>query len=275
MKSLKHLLLWITLATSTGLFAGELELADQLWQSHRNNQLIPVVSSTHPDLSVKQAYIVQGHYVKKRLASEKPAGFKAGLTSAAGQKKFNLNQALAGVLFATGNLSATESIQMSQFKRLMLETELGFEIGTAITGSIANTAALKPYINTVFPVIELPDIGFVAKPTGVDIIAANVGAAAFIKGRPFLNWTELDLNALKVTLTRNGETVNVGQSNDALGNQWEAALWLVNTLVAQGWTLEPGQFFITGALGKMIKAQAGDYKADFGPLGQISFSMVP
>jgi 2-keto-4-pentenoate hydratase len=275
MKSLKQLLLWITLATSTGLFAGELELADQLWQSHRNNQRIPVVSSTHPELSVEQAYIVQAHYVKKRLAGEKPAGFKAGLTSAAGQKKFHLNQALAGVLFATGDLRATESIQLSQFKRLMLETELGFEIGTAITGSIANTAALKPYINTVFPVIELPDIGFVAKPTGVDIIAANVGAAAFIKGRPFINWTELDLNALKVTLTRNGKTVNVGQSNDALGNQWEAALWLVNTIVAQGWTLEPGQFFITGALGKMIKAQAGDYKADFGPLGEISFSMVP
>ncbi|HDN25911.1 MAG TPA: 4-oxalocrotonate decarboxylase [Thioploca sp.] len=277
MKLLKHIVLWIALTTNTGLCAGELteELAEQLLQSHSNNQRVPLVSSIYPDLSVEQAYLVQSYYVKKHLAGAPPAGFKAGLTSAAGQKKFNLNQALAGVLFTSGDLSAAPSIELSQFKHLMLETEFGFEIGKTITGLVANQAQLRPHIKAVFPVIELPDLGFASKPTGVDIIAANVGSAAFIKGKPITLFADLDLNALKVTLTKEGKTVNIGQGSDALGNQWEAALWLVNTMVAQGWILEPGQFFITGAMGKMIKAKPGDYHADFGELGSISFSIVP
>jgi 2-keto-4-pentenoate hydratase len=269
---LKYLVLWFVLMTSTGLSAGEIDLAEQLWQSHLHQQPIPLVSSTVPDLSVEQAYMVQRDYINKRLADDKPAGFKAGLTSKAGQNQFKVNQALAGILFDSGNLSGAESIQLSQFKRLMLETEIGFEIGSAITTSLDNQAQLKQSIKAVFPVIELPDLGFISKPTAVDIIAANVGSAAFIKGEPLHNWAELDLNALNVTLTRNGDTVNVGQGADALGNQWEAALWLVNTIMAQGGTLEPGQFFITGAMGKMIQAKPGEYQADFGPLGSISFS---
>ncbi|OAD22202.1 4-oxalocrotonate decarboxylase [Candidatus Thiomargarita nelsonii] len=269
MKLFKPIVLWLALVTSVS--AGEVELADLLLQSHHNNQLIPLVSLINPQLSVEQAYIVQAHYVRGR--NEKLVGFKAGLTSQAVQKKFQVNQALAGVLFASGDLSATTSL--SQFQRLMLETELGFEIGKAIRGVVANKAELKQYIKAVLPVIELPELGFAGKPTVVDIIAANVGSAAFIKGKPVTDLSDLDLNALKVTLTRNGETVNVGLGRDALGDQWQAALWLVNRLIGLGRTLEPGQFVITGAMGKMIKAEAGDYKADFGKLGVISFSIEP
>lgn len=272
MKFLKSVVLWLII--SRCLFASEVELAEQLLHSYRNHQLIPLVSSINPDLSVKQAYIVQNFYVKKRFASDKLVGFKAGLTSPTGQKKFNVNQALAGVLFASGDLSAVELIKLSQFKHLMLETEIGFEIGKTITGSIGNQTELKQYIKAVFPVIELPDLGFAGKPTGVDIIAANAGAAAFIKGKPFTDFADLDLNRLTAKLSKDGKIINIGLGNDALGDQWEAALWLVNTVVVLGWVLEPGQFFITGAMGQMIKAEAGDYQADFGELGNISFLII-
>jgi 2-keto-4-pentenoate hydratase len=265
----------VTLTTNVGLFAGEIELADQLLQSHRHHEKIPLVSSTHPNLSIAQAYLVQSDYVKKRLAGEKPAGFKAGLTAKSVQQKFNVNEALAGVLFTNGDLTNIPSIKRSQFKRLMLETELGFEIGKTITAPIANLTELKSFIKAVFPVIELPDLGFKAKPKGIDIIAANVGSAAFIKGQPMTHFAQMDLNTLTVTMTKDGEVVNAGQGSDALGNQWKAALWLVNTVIAQGWALEPGQFLITGAMGKMITAEIGDYLADFGELGNIGFSIVP
>lgn len=272
MRILKSIIiLWFALTTT--LSAGEIELSEKLWQSYRNHQQIPLISASQANLSIEQAYLVQTHYVKKRLVDEKPAGFKAGLTSKAVQKKFNVNQAFAGILFIDGDLSRAHSIHLSQFKRLMLETEIGFEVGTAITNPLKNISELKQHIKTVFPVIELPDLGFANKPKGIDIIAANVGAAAFIKGKAIS--TEMDLNAVTVILTKNGKVVNTGEGKDALGNQWETALWLVNRLIKNGWTLEVGQFFITGALGKMIPCQAGNYQADFGKLGKISFSVVP
>ena len=274
-KPLKYLILCLTLATHLELFAGEIELAEQLFQNHRHQQKIPLISTNFPQLSIEQAYLIQGDYVKKRLANKKAAGFKAGLTAKVIQQQFGLEQALTGVLFQNGDLNPNQSIKLSQFQRLMLETELGFEIGQTIKHPLTNIIEFKQHLKTIFPVIELPDLGFVSKPQSIDIIAANVGSTAFIKGTPISPLAHLDLNILHVTLTQNGKIVNSGQGADALGNQWEAALWLVNKVIAQGWTLEPGQFLITGAIGKMIPAIVGNYQADFGILGKIAFSIEP
>lgn len=277
MKLFKHLIIlgWILVAHAQ-LSAQEVELANLLLQSYHDNQLLPLVSSIHPDLSVEQAYLVQRHYVKGRLANEKLVGFKAGLTSGPAQKKFNVSQPVIGVLFASGDLSSRRlSVNLSQFKNLRLETELGFEIGQAITRVVSDKNNIKQYIKSIFPLIELPEFNFASQPTGLDIIAANVGAAVFVKGQPFDNFAHLDLNALGVTLTREGQPINIGQGRDALGDQWETVWWLVNTLVKLGWKLEPGQFVITGAMGKMIKAEPGSYQADFGKLGNLSFAITP
>ena len=82
-----------------------------------------------------------------------------------------------------------------------------------------------------------------------------------------------DLNAVEVTLSRDGETVNTGKGTDALGDQWQAALWLVNTTLEHGWTIEPGQLIITGALGNMIPGKSGRYIADYGDMGTIAFEI--
>jgi 2-keto-4-pentenoate hydratase len=275
MKLLKYLILCLTLATHLELFAGEIELAEQLFQNYRHHQNISLISASHPNLSIEQAYIIQKNYVRKRLADKKPAGFKAGLTTKALQQKFTLDQALTGVLFQNGHLNPNQPIKLSEFQKLMLETELGFEIDKTIKSPLTNTSEFKQHIKTIFPVIEIPDLGFVSKPQSIDIIAANVGSAAFIKGKSLSDFENLDLNTLQVTLTQDGKVLNRGQGSDTLGNQWQAGLWLVNTVIAQGWRLEPGQFLITGAMGKMIPANIGNYQADFGILGKITFSIEP
>lgn len=275
MKLFKYFIVWLILIISVKLLAGEIELAEQLRQSDYHNQPIPLVSLIKPDLSIEQAYTIQRYYVTSQLANEKPAGFKAGLTSLATQQELNVTAAVTGILFAKGDQSATKTIKLSQFKRLMLETEIGFEIGKVIKTTVADTTKLKSSITALFPVIELPESGFTRKPTGIDIIAANVGSKAYLKGKTMTDFIALDLNTLPVTLTRNSKVVNTGEGHEVLGDQWQAALWLVNQLVAQGWTLTPGQFLITGVIDKMIPAEVGNYQADFGKLGCISFAIIP
>jgi 2-keto-4-pentenoate hydratase len=69
------------------------------------------------------------------------------------------------------------------------------------------------------------------------------------------------------------QEVNRGKGTDALGDQWKAAVWLVNTMVESGWKMEPGHVVITGALGKMIPGRPGKYVADYGGFGKISFEI--
>ena len=275
MKLFKCFVGWLILIISVKLVAGELELAEQLNQSQIHHQPIPLVSLIQPELSIAQAYTIQRYYVQSQLGNDQPAGFKGGLTSAAVQNKFNINQSVSGILFTKGDLSAIKTIKLAEFNQLRLETEIGFEIGKAIKTTLSDEKQLKQHITAIFPAIELPEVNFAKQPTGIDIIAANVGAKAYIKGKAITDFTLMDLNTLSVILTKNGKVVNSGEGHEVLGDQWQAALWLVNQLVTQGWSLTPGQFLITGVMGKMVKAEVGHYQADFGKLGKISVAIIP
>lgn len=154
----------------------------------------------------------------------------------------------------------------------MIETEIGFVVGQAITHPLHDVSDLRQRIRAIIPVIELPDLGFedMKNLKGVDIIAANVASAQFIIGKE-RDIKGLDPNNIVVTLTRDGNKFNIGKGRDVLGDQWNAALWLVNTAVNQGWNIKPDHIIITGALGNIIPGKTGRYQADFGNLGKIHF----
>jgi 2-keto-4-pentenoate hydratase len=250
----------------------EVELGNILMKAHKANQRIPVASSYNPNLDVNGAYRIQKVYAQQRLSQDQIAGFKGGLCSKAAQTRFGLNAPVAGVLFASGKNTGSPIIEKSAFKTLLIETEIGFMVAKPITQPLKDVCELYRYIETVMPAIELPDAGFAGKARGVDIIAANVLAAQFIAGKE-TEFRGLDLNNIFVTLTLDGEVVNIGRGTDAMGDQWKAALWLINTIVKQGWKIEPGQILITGALPKAILGKPGKYVADFQRLGKMSFEV--
>lgn len=256
------------------VFAQAVDPAALLFDAYTQKQPIPVLSATMPNLDVKAAYEIQKAYLQKRLETDKIGGFKAGLTTPAAQERFGVTSPVTGILFASGKLADGASVEAAAFRGLMLETEIGFVLGEAITQPVKDVAELQQKVRGVFPAIELPEMGFadMKQLKGVDIIAADVSAVQFIVGaeQP-LNGQ--DVNGVTVNLTLNGETVNTGTGKEALGDQWQAALWLVNSIIAQGWTIEPDHVLMTGALGKMIPGKPGKYTADYGEFGKIAFEV--
>ena len=266
-------LLLAILITSTA-WADVYELAEILIKAEGQNQLIPVLSVRYPELDIQTAYEVQKAYVRKRLVNDKIAGYKAGLTSPEIQRKFGVEFPVAGVLFESGKKGDKSVIENSDFKALMIETEIGFMVGKSITHQIKDVAELRGHIKAIMPVIELPDLGYedLKKLKAVDIIASNVSATQFIVGQE-KGLNGLNPNDLTVALSLDGQVVNQGKGSDALGDQWKAALWLVNFMVNQGWEIKPGQILITGVLGKMFPGKPGNYVADYGSLGKIRFEI--
>lgn len=241
------------------------------WQA---GQLIPHLSQ-HPGQTSVNPYTIQKRYVDLRLQSDQILGFKAGLTSKAGQNKFGVQSALSGVLFQSGLKPESAHIQRANFGKLMIETELGFRLNRTITRPIKDIETLKSYVFFVAPVIELPDLGF-AQPDslkGNDIIAANVASNWVIEGKPMPVDAINDLNNFPVRLLRNGQEISLGKGSDALGDQWQALLWLVNHTVEQGYAITDKHLLITGALGNMLPAEPGQYTAHFDALGSIKFEI--
>ncbi|MCP4152481.1 MAG: 4-oxalocrotonate decarboxylase [bacterium] len=270
-----YILIIISLLVVPELRGDETQWIDQLTGPFISKQCLPVLSPGYPGANENTAYRVQKALVEKALAKNKPpkpAGFKAGLTSKGAQKRFGVDKPVTGVLITPGITTAKPLIKTT--KGLMLETEIGFIIAKPITGPITNAAELRGYISAVLPVIEMPVLCFnePGKMTGLDIIAGNVAAAKYIKGAE-KNLKTAHINDVSVTLHCDGKEINSGKGSEAMGDQWKAVLWLINTVVSQGWSLEPGQLIITGALGKMIPAKPGNYTANYGIFGKIHFTI--
>ena len=215
------------------------EMVAHLLTAHQSGQPTPLLSHHYPDLDVKAAYEVQQAYVRRRLAHDRMAGLKAGLTSEAGQKRMGMEAPVAAVLLASGRRDGQPVIDRSVFRRLQVETEVGFVMGHSVSHAIPSMAKLREVVRAIMPAIELPELGFAdrTKLTGRDLVAANGGAAQFIVG-PETPAPPAGGDPLAMTLASDGHVLS--QWRGALEDQWKVALWLVNTMAEQGWVLEAG-----------------------------------
>lgn len=250
------------------------EMANSLIKAVLEKQPTPVLSESEPDLDPKTAYEIQKVYVQWRLAKDRVAGFKAGLTTEDAQKMFGINFPLTGILYDSGKLEGSPVVDRTALRALLIETEIGFVIAQSINQPLQRAQELQQKVSGVMPAIELPGSGFADMKVvkGVDLIAANVGAAKFIVGMP-RSHQGVNLNEVNVTLFHNGQALYLGKGGEALGDQWKAAMWIVNSVLEQGYKIEPGHILITGALGKMVPGKPGQYLADYGDFGSISFEV--
>ncbi|MBV1878158.1 MAG: hypothetical protein KUG79_10995 [Pseudomonadales bacterium] len=244
----------------------------------------PLASQTSPDLDGPDAYKIQAQLVSLIVEQDPIAGYKAALSNAMAQKMFKVDSAASGVLFASGLYESGAEIAKSNFVMPVLETEIGFQVGTTLNPSDGpvDLQTAKRAMAAVLPMVEVADTGFVARVSlATDLIAANSGSASFVVGEhgianSAVGLAELaaaDLNQIKVTMSKDGEKQGEGKATDAMGDQWGALLWLVNQILSQGYTLKAGAYLMTGSLGKIYPASSGDYIADYGDFGQVVFSI--
>ncbi len=228
------------------------------------------------EFTADAAYRIQYQALHEVPLSLAPDGFKAGLTSAAGQQQFGIHEPIAAVLPGRSQLKKEEDgyhVKLRDYRKPIVEVEIGYRVAERIRYPVPDVQTLKTLVSEVLPAIELPDLSH-AHPdrqfTGPDIIASNAGAKHFIAG-PGRAPSVVDPNAVAFTLYRDGEVVTQGGGRDALNDQWQALLFLVNRSLASGWTIEPGQVLITGALGKATPLEKGIYVADYGRFGRIEW----
>jgi 2-keto-4-pentenoate hydratase len=256
------------------------ELVATLLENHNGAQPYPLPSQAIAGLDVSRAYVVQKAYVAARLRTGTIGGFKAALTAEPAQQAFGLAMPVTGVLFDSGLIANGAQIEKRDFHSLLLETELGYRLTQTLSEPVASTAALREIVGAAFPMVELADPGFGAgKATGEDLVAANAASARYL-GEPGgetgarAGWADKDLNSVQVRFTRDGETLHDASATDVMGDQWQALLWLVNQIVAQGYVIKPDHVLMTGSIGRMHPGVVGNYEADYGNFGKLTFEIV-
>lgn len=216
------------------------------------------VTATRPGTTMSEAYRLQHRYVRTRLrAGDRIAGYKGGLMSQASLAGRGVAEPLVGVLFVAGSADDGATISLCGYRRAAYELKLGHRDGQ------------------VLPVIDLPDIGY-RDPDhygAVDMVAANISAARYVRGvaQPA---DGRDLDAVRVTLSRDGQTIASGNSGESLGGQ-RASLATVRDLAARaGYAPRPADLIVTGKIGDRGWLLPGRYVADYGTLGRVNFTVA-
>ncbi|GAA4359982.1 fumarylacetoacetate hydrolase family protein [Kangiella marina] len=212
---------------------------------------------------MQDAYSLQRVSVLQHAINDPIVGYKAGLTSEKGQEAFNVGEPLVGALFRSGFSRNRGAYILGNYHDLRLEVELGYILKRPITQPV-EADQLSHYIKAIVPIVELPNLRFARKDemTAATLITSNVGSNHFIMGNT-MAYEPDTVNQLTTSLSKNGTIIMHGKATDAMGDQQEALVWMINKLLAIGYPLNQDNLLITGALGTMLPAEKGQYEARF------------
>lgn len=260
---------------ATPVRSPERNYVDLVMQADRAGVTYAQATSAIPALDVPRAYATQHLLVRRRIdGGDGISGFKSGLMSAKSLKDRQASQPLVGALFRSGEAVSGSSVSLCGYRRPALEMKLGFVFNRAVRDRLPSVEALKAHVAGIIPTVELPDIAYADGKNylALDMIAANISAARYVRaGTVPVRATDID--QLSVEIARDGARVARGLGRESLDGQWSSLLSVVNILVERGYSIAPGQFVLTGKIGDKVDVLPGVYRADYGLLGTVDFTV--
>lgn len=234
--------------------------AELIRNAYQTGQTIEPVRGILPDGDVNAAYAVQkvntDHWVTE---GRRIIGRKIGLTAKAVQQQLGVDQPDYGILFADMCVVDGEEIALGGVLQPKVEGEVALVLADDLAHEqltlidlINATAYLLPAIEVVGSRVANWDISI------VDTVADNASSGMFVLGACPVRLEDVDLRQCAMVMENNGEEVSAGVGAACLGNPLIAALWLARKMTEVGLPLKAGDVVMTGALGPMALAAAGD-----------------
>lgn len=247
--------------------------ARQLREAAKTRTPCPPVRNLIGEADIETAYAVQAINNAERLKEGAiMAGCKIGATSVAIQEQFGVASPDFGVLWADREIPTGGEISIQTIMQPKIEGEIAFVLGKDLISESINSTDVISAIDYAVVAIEL--LG--SRIAGWDIhltdtIADNASASHWIVGRKQVPLKRFDLLTCKMVMERNGEIVSAGIGSDCLGSPLNAALWLARTMIHLGNPMRAGYVVLTGALGQVADAGAGDhFRVSIDGLGETS-----
>ena len=200
-------------------------------------------------------------------------GYKAALPAVPAQQAMGVNEPIIGVVFEHAAYQADSATTVATDRLVLLETEVGFTLRKEITAPVARDDVFDAIASC--GMIELASPNLQQRPTSADLIANNAASYGCIAGASTAHPTDIDVDALPVSLTRidaEQQVFQTAMAGSVMAGQRDALIWLINRTLAQGYELRPGHVLMTGSIGSMHPGK-GRYRAEFGALGDLTFAL--
>ena len=253
------------------------QAAETLARAERERRSIRPLTETHPSIDVVDAYEIQLHQIREKVAAGASVrGHKVGLSSKAMQTMMGVSEPDYGHLLDTMFVDEGVDVAVEQLCYPRVEIEVAFVLGRPLSGPGCTVADALAATAFVAPAIEIIDSRIddwkIKLP---DTIADNASSARIVLGAKRTPLDSVELRTLGAVLRKNGEVVETGAAGAVLGNPAIAVAWLANKVHQFGVQLGAGHVILPGACTRAIDVGKGDViRGDFDALGPVSVRFI-
>ena len=230
-------------------------LANQIAEAIRTHQPLPVFPQA---LNLADGYEIQLE-VANLVAPGGFKGIKAGVTSKQLQAVFGIYHALLGRLYRHGHLSTGATLPF--IEKQLIECEIGITVDAQ-----GQPVSAGPALEFAFAAFSSP-----TDATAPNLTAGNVAADQFLTGQQH-PWRK-SYDDIIIRFYRNDELINEAPITESLGGPANAVTWIIQEAKRYNIEVPDNSLLMTGACGKVIPALPGNYRADYGELGEVSFTI--
>jgi 2-oxo-hept-3-ene-1,7-dioate hydratase len=250
--------------------------AQFLRDAERTRTPVKQLSSTWPDITMDDAYVIQGLVQEQKMAEGRVLiGHKVGLTSKAMQRSSGINEPDYGHLLDDMIIGDGTKVPHAHYCAPRVEIELAFVLGTSLQGPGIGFTQVLTATAYVLPALEIVDARVMNPRKIFDTIADNGAAGGIVLGGRPVRPMDVDLRWVGGILYVNGEIEETGLAAGVLGHPAMGVAWLANKLGQHGVSLQAGHIVLSGSFTRVIWARKGDtIHGDFGQLGGVALQFV-
>jgi len=235
-------------------------LSESLYRALRDRAPIAPLTDAHPELTVRDAYLISMGILERRLADgERVVGRKIGLTSKAVQQRLDVHEPDFGHLTDRmevpdgGHMPISESMIQAR-----AEGELAFRLSADLPGPTVTPDDVLGALGEAYPCFEVVDSRVVDWKVRIqDTIADNASSGMFVLG-PGVSPQGIDFEGCEMVVTKNGAELSRGHGRACLGSPLNAVAWLAERMASMGTPLRAGDLILSGSMVPLEPVQAGD-----------------
>lgn len=230
-----------------------------LHEARLSGRPVSQLSEKFKDFTTTDAYRIQDVGLAQRLKTgEVPLGYKMGLTSEAKRQQMNLASPLYGVLTNKMEIPQGGEFSLRGSIHPKIEPEIGFVVANELKGSVTRDQVLAA-CSKIFAALEILDSRYRQFKyfSLQDVIADNSSSSHFVRGESLDDFSSLDLNHLKMTMSINGQVAHEGRSDAISGDPVLSVVQLVDLLAQNGKALPAGSLVLAGAATPAVALEPG------------------
>ncbi|MEU3975171.1 2-keto-4-pentenoate hydratase [Streptomyces bacillaris] len=240
--------------------------ARRLRRAETTREPVTLLSHRYPTISLDDAYRIQWHGAALRVADgARVVGHKVGLTSAAMQEQFGIDQPDSGLLLDYMAITEDRALEPGDLVAPRVEGELAFRLGADLSGTDVSESTIRDAVAETFLALEVIDsrYGFEGL-TLADSVADNAACGRFALGASLPGLVP-ELGGEHLTLTVDGTVAASGFGRAILGDPIHSVAWLVHWLTDFGTGLRAGDIVLAGAVHASLPLGAGQTVAVSSP----------